>query len=60
MGMRFGTWNIIIKWILKIQDFGCGLNSSGSGYGPVAGSYEYHNEPSGTIKNPGEKNIQNA
>jgi hypothetical protein len=27
-----------------------GLDSSGLGQGPVAGSYEHGNEPSGTIK----------
>jgi len=28
----------------------CGLDSSGSGYGPVAYSCEHGNEPSGSIK----------
>jgi len=28
----------------------CGLDSSGSGYGPVAGSCEHDNQPSGSIK----------
>jgi hypothetical protein len=28
----------------------CGLDSSGSGEGPVAGSCEHGNEPSGSIK----------
>jgi hypothetical protein len=28
----------------------CGLDSSGSGYGPVAASYERSNEPLGFIK----------
>jgi hypothetical protein len=27
----------------------CGLGSSGSGYGPVTGSCEHGNEPSGSI-----------
>jgi hypothetical protein len=31
----------------KVQ--GCGLNSSGLGYGPVAGSCEHGNEPFGSI-----------
>jgi hypothetical protein len=31
----------------------CGLDASGSGYGPVAGFYEHGNEPLGSIK--GEK-----
>jgi hypothetical protein len=28
----------------------CGLNSFGLGYGPVGGSCEHGNEPSGSIK----------
>jgi hypothetical protein len=28
----------------------CGLDSSGSGQGPVVGSWEHDNEPSGSIK----------
>jgi hypothetical protein len=28
----------------------CGLDASGSGYGPVAGSCKHGNEPSGSIK----------
>jgi hypothetical protein len=28
----------------------CGLDASGSGQGPVAGSSEHGNEPSGSIK----------
>jgi hypothetical protein len=28
----------------------CGLDSSGSGYGPVTGSFEDGNEPSGSVK----------
>jgi hypothetical protein len=28
----------------------CGLDSSGSEYGPIGGSYEYGNEPSGSMK----------
>jgi hypothetical protein len=28
----------------------CGLNSSGSGYGPVEGCCVHGNEPSGSIK----------
>jgi len=28
----------------------CGLDSCGSGYGPVAGSCEHSSEPSGSIK----------
>jgi len=29
---------------------GCGLDAYGSGEGPVAGSCEHRNEPSGSIK----------
>jgi hypothetical protein len=29
---------------------GCGLDSLGSGYGPVVGSCEFSNKPSDTIK----------
>jgi hypothetical protein len=29
---------------------GCGLDSSGSGYGPLAVICEHDNEPSGSIK----------
>jgi hypothetical protein len=29
---------------------GCGLDSSGSEQGPVAGSFEHGKEPSGSIK----------
>jgi hypothetical protein len=32
----------------------CGLDSSGSGHGPVAGSCEHGNEPSGSIIKGGE------
>jgi hypothetical protein len=31
-------------------EHGCGLNSCGQGYGPVAGSGEKGNEPYGSIK----------
>jgi hypothetical protein len=36
---------IILNWILKQLD---GLDSSGSGHGPVADSCEHGNEPSGS------------
>jgi len=40
---------IIFEWILgnKLED--CGLDSTGSGQGPVAGCCEHGNEPSGFI-----------
>jgi hypothetical protein len=28
----------------------CGLDASGSGWGPMAGFFEHGNEPSGSIK----------
>jgi hypothetical protein len=40
---------IILKWIFEILDGGRRLNLSGSGYGQVAGSCVYGNEPSGFI-----------
>jgi hypothetical protein len=41
---------VILKRILGKLGWGCGLNSSGSGQGQVAGSYEHSNEPSDSIK----------
>jgi hypothetical protein len=41
---------IILKHVLKYRLSGSGTNSSDSGWGPVAGSYEHDNEPSGSIK----------
>jgi len=35
-------------WRTRVGNFG--LNSSGSGYGPVTGSREHSNESSGSIK----------
>jgi hypothetical protein len=40
---------IILDWILN-KVGGCGLDSSGLGYGPVVGSCEYGTKPSGSIK----------
>jgi len=37
------------EWILEKKD-GCGMDSSGSGKRPVAGSCEHGNETSGFIK----------
>jgi hypothetical protein len=39
-----------LKWIEENRVWRCGLTSSGSGWGPVAGSCEHGNEPSGSIK----------
>jgi hypothetical protein len=44
---------IILQRILNIGCKRCGLDLSGSGYEPVAGSCEYGNEPSGSIKGRG-------
>jgi hypothetical protein len=41
---------IIPEWILGNTVGKCALNSSGSGYGPVAGCYEHGNEPSDSMK----------
>jgi len=35
---------------MDLQKIGCGMDSSGSGQGPVVGSCEHSNEPLGSIK----------
>jgi hypothetical protein len=35
---------------MGLEEIGCGLDSSCSGKGPVAGSFEHGNELSGSIK----------
>jgi hypothetical protein len=35
---------------IDIRETGCGLDSSGSEWGPVTGSCEHDNEPLGSIK----------
>jgi hypothetical protein len=42
-------WNML-KWNLEKQDMSVWVDSSGSGYGPVAGSCEHGNELLGPIK----------
>jgi hypothetical protein len=49
------AWKVLVRkpaWKrqIKIRKTGYGLGSFGSEYGPVAGSYEYSNEPVGCIK----------
>jgi hypothetical protein len=41
---------IILKWIFERLDGGHGLERSGPGQGQVAGSCEYSDKPSGSIK----------
>jgi hypothetical protein len=41
---------IILKCIWRNKVWEYGLDSTGSGYGPVVGSCEYSNKPSGSIK----------
>jgi hypothetical protein len=41
---------MILKFMLGKYCVGCGLVSPASGYGPVVGSCELGNEPSGSIK----------
>jgi hypothetical protein len=41
---------IILKWIFERLDGGHELDKSGPGQGHVAGSCEYGDEPSGSIK----------
>jgi hypothetical protein len=45
-------WDNNIKWILKLLGvgWGCGLNSSLSGYKLVVSSCEHSDEPSDSIK----------
>jgi hypothetical protein len=43
-------WEDNIKVVLRETVEECGLESSGSGQGPVAGSCEHSNEPLGSIK----------
>ena len=45
-----GDGRIILRWIFRKGNVGCGLYRVGSGYGQVAGTCECGNEPSGTIK----------
>jgi hypothetical protein len=47
---KVGVDKIILKWILKNMVCQCATDSSGSRQEPVAESYEYGNEPSGSIK----------
>jgi hypothetical protein len=49
-GLRI-DWEDNIRMDLREIRWGrCGLDSSGSGYGPVAGSCEHSNELTGSIK----------
>jgi hypothetical protein len=41
---------IILEWILGNRVGSCAMDSSGSGYGPVAGCREHGNVPLGSIK----------
>jgi len=40
---------IILRWIYRKWDVGCGLDRTGSGYG-VPGTSEFGNEPLGSVK----------
>jgi hypothetical protein len=51
LGRPRHRWKINIKIDLYQTGVGeCGLDSTNSGYRPVAGSCEHGNEPSGSIK----------
>jgi hypothetical protein len=53
-GRDFGVdRRIILRLILKKWGVRCGSDLSGSGYEPVAGSYEHSNEPLGSKKEQG-------
>ena len=43
-------WSVILRWIFRKWDVGYGLDRAGSGWGQVAGTCEYGNEPWGSIK----------
>jgi hypothetical protein len=43
-------WEITLKCVLGKFGFGCGFNSCGSRWGPVAGSCEHDSKFSGSIK----------
>jgi hypothetical protein len=50
LGRPMQNGKIILKWILKNRIRGCGLDSSSSVQGPVAGACKHGNESSGSIK----------
>jgi len=49
LGRHNRRWEDNIRKILVDGAGRCGLDASGSGYGPVAGCCEHSNEPSGYI-----------
>jgi hypothetical protein len=50
---NLGLGRAIFNWVLERRGFRIELNSSGSGNGPEADSYEHCNDPSGSM-NDGE------
>jgi hypothetical protein len=50
----------ILNWILGNRVGGCGLDSSGTGQGPMAGSCEHVNKPFGSIKGGEFLNLLNV
>jgi len=50
LGRPRRRWENNIKMDLRELGGSCGLDASGSGYGPVEGCCEHGNEPSGSIK----------
>jgi hypothetical protein len=50
LGRPMHRWEDNIKMDLRKIHLVCGLNSSGSRWGPIVGSCEHGNEPSGSIE----------
>jgi hypothetical protein len=49
LGRPRRRWNMVSEWILgRLAWGGCGLDSTGSGQGPVAGCCQRGDEPSGS------------
>jgi hypothetical protein len=48
LGRPRRRWKMRSEWILRILAWGCGLDSTGSEQGPVAGCCECGDEPSGS------------
>ena len=48
LGRPRRRWEDNIK--MDLQEVGCGMDRAGPGYGQVAGTFEWGNEPSGSIK----------
>jgi hypothetical protein len=50
LGRQWRAWIILKMDLYRNRIGGCGMNSFGSEWGPVAGSCKHGNEPSDSIK----------